>query len=168
MTAELERVAMKKKVEQMETKSNKVKEKVTEMEKEVESGLEKAKEEVKEEMKEEMREREEKASNLVIYGMKESEDADPEKRKEYDAGKIKELMRAIEVEPEGEVEVKFRAGKKDATKPRPMIIRINDDGINCLNPNLCVSCISPNCRSSILSFAFSFCIIFTYFLSSVT
>ena len=127
-TAELERMKMRMDMDKMETKTVQVKDKVKEMEKEVETGMEKAKEEVKEEMKEEMKEREEKASNVVVYGLKEAEETDPEKRKEHDKEKMAQLLEEIGVKAEGEIEVKFRAGKKgEANKPRPMIVRVEDD-----------------------------------------
>ena len=113
----------------METKASQVTDKIVEIEQEVETGMEKAKEEVKVEMKEEMREREERATNVVVYGVKESEETDPEKRKKHDAEKVKEMAAKIGVTT-GELEVKFRAGKKnDAanSKPRPMIVRVEDD-----------------------------------------
>ena len=42
------------------------------MEKEIESGMEQAKKEVKEEMSVEMKEQEKKATNIVVFGVKES------------------------------------------------------------------------------------------------
>ena len=98
------------------------------MEKSIESEMQKAKKEVKGEMESERKEREERSENVVVYGMEESVEEDAEKRKDDDKKKMAELAAEIGVEVQGEVEVKFRAGKKrDDGKPRPMIVKIADE-----------------------------------------
>ena len=119
-----------KRVAQMENKTEKVKEGLAGMEKEVASGLEKAKEEVKKNVKEEMKEIEGKSSNIVLYGLEESKEADKTKRDEEEKEKVKELAEVLKVEVKGDVVIKWRCGKRseDATsKPRPMIVRVSDD-----------------------------------------
>ena len=124
-TAELERKILAAKVESYETKSNQVTNKIVGMEKEIESGMEKAKKEVKDEVAEELKEREERSENVVIYGLVEADEDEAERRKEHDKGKMEALAKEIGVSLEGEVEVRFRAGKKrEDGKPRPMIVRI--------------------------------------------
>ena len=134
--AELERQAMKAMIEalkamieNMQKNTEQVREKVGDMEKEIESGMEQAKKEVKEEMSTEMKEQEKKASNIVVFGAKESDGADVEEAKAEDAAMIRQLAEEIEVEVTGEIEVLFRAGKKPEVggKPRPLIVKIEDD-----------------------------------------
>ena len=116
------------KADQAVDTTNQVRESVARVEKEVESGMEQAVKEAKEDMTEEMRERDEKATNVVIYGLKESGKEETEARKEDDRQMMKELAQALEVELEEDFEVKYRAGKKreDGT-PRPMIVKLNAD-----------------------------------------
>ena len=126
--AELERQVLASKVEKMESKSDQVKDKVVGMEKEIEAGVERAKKEVMNEIESERKEREDRSENLVVYGVKESEAEDAEERKEDDKKKVMELAEAIDVPINGELEVKFRAGKKaENGKPRPMIVRVEDE-----------------------------------------
>ena len=126
--SELENKAMKEKIERMEAQTDQVRSKMGSMEKEIETGMETAKKEVKEEMSMERKEMEEKASNIVVYGLKESEKEEAKDRKEEDSEKVKEMVEEIGVETRGEMEVKFRAGKKvEGGKPRPLIIRVEDD-----------------------------------------
>ena len=134
--AELERQAMKATIEalkamieKMQTNTDQVREKVGDMEKEIESGMEQAMKEVKEEMSVEAKEQEKKASNIVVFGAKEADNADSEEAKADDAALIRQLAEEIEVEITGEVEVLFRAGKKpaDGDKPRPLVVKIEDD-----------------------------------------
>ena len=126
--SELENEALKEKIEKMEAQTDQVKTKVGDMEKEIVTGMETAKKEVKEEMTREMKEIEEKANNLVVYGLKESEKEDAKDRKEEDDNKVKEMVEEIGVEAKGRVEVKFRAGKKvEGGKPRPVIVRVEDE-----------------------------------------
>ena len=116
------------KADQAVDTTNQVRESVARVEKEVESGMEQAVKEAKEDMTEEMRERDEKATNVVIYGLKESGKEETEARKEDDRQMMKELAQALEVELEEDFEVKYRAGKKreDGT-PRPMIVKLSAD-----------------------------------------
>ena len=126
--AKTERDALEAKVQRMESKSDQVKDKVVGMEKEIEAGMERTKTEVRNEMESEKKEREERSENVVVYGMSESEEEEAERRKEDDKAKFLEMVREIGVEVKGEVEVKFRAGKKrDDAKPRPMIVKVGDE-----------------------------------------
>ena len=128
--AELERKALEAKVERLEGKSDQVKDKMAGMEKEMEAGIERTKKEVRDEMETERKEREERSENVVVYGMKESEEEEAEVRKEEDKDKFLEMARQIEVEVEGTVEVKFRAGRKrEDGKPRPMIVKVENDEV---------------------------------------
>ena len=101
------------------------------MEKEVESGMEKAKEEVKKDMGREIKDREERGQNIVLYGLEESSREEAEERKEEDRERVKEVMKALGMEQKaGEIEVRFRAGKKSTesgARPRPLIVKVNDD-----------------------------------------
>ena len=127
--AELERDALKEKVGRMESKTDQVKEKVVDMEKEIEAGMEKAVTEMTQDMAKEMNEREERSGNIVVYGIKESEEVDAEERKRQDEAKIKNMITAVGVVTKGADEVKFRAGKKseENNRPRPMIVKVEDE-----------------------------------------
>ena len=127
VTAALERKVMAGKIENLESKSRQVNENVQKMEGEVAAGMEKAKEEVKDEMKEEMEKREKKKSNIVVYGLKESEEEDGKKRQEEDMKTIKEMATVIDVEIKGEVKGSYRAGKKEGDRPRPLVVTLDDD-----------------------------------------
>ena len=121
---------MDKRMDEMEKKSEKVKENLVDVGKEVTSGMSEAKEEAKKEMKEEMRVMEEKSSNIVLYGVKESEEGDAEKRQEADNEKVKEMAAHVGVDLKGEVSVKWRCGRRSddpISKPRPMIVKVADD-----------------------------------------
>ena len=88
--------------------------------------------EAKEQVKGEMKQDEIRGSRIVIYGLKESEKEEKEEGgadwKEEEKNKVEEMARVMEVAMEGEVEVKFRAGKKGVgDRPRPLIVRISDD-----------------------------------------
>ena len=125
---EMEKETLAQKIENMEMRTTKVKEGLEGVEKEVVTGMEKAKEEVKKDVNREMREREERSQNLVIYGMEETADGTTEEKKEKEKKKVEKVMREIGVE--GEVEVKFRAGRKSEEpnpRPRPLIISLKDD-----------------------------------------
>ena len=127
-TAELERKVLTEKFENLESRNRQVGENVKKIEVEVTSGMEKAKEEVKDEMRDETREREEKRTNIVVYGMKESKEAEGEKRKEDDEEMVKKMVEEIGVQPKGEFKVRYRAGKKmEGERPRPMVIMVEDD-----------------------------------------
>ena len=125
---ELELKATRTKADKTEEKTKQVKDKVVEMEKEVESGMTKAKKEAIEEMKTEMTEREEKSTNVVVYGLAEATTDDTKARKDHDAKKMRELMTEIGIGANDEAEVLYRAGKKQPDKVRPMVVRVaNDD-----------------------------------------
>ena len=89
------------------------------MEKEIKTGMEKAVRDVKGDMDAEMKEREERSANVVMYGVEESQQDNVEERKSYDNERVQAVARAVGVEAEGKLEVKFRAGKK-GEKPCPM------------------------------------------------
>ena len=91
--------------------------------------MEKAKEEVKEEMTSELKEREERSVNLVVYGVAESERVTGAEKQAEDVEKMTKLAEEIGVKLKGAVEVRYRAGKKlpNATRPRPMVVRIEDE-----------------------------------------
>ena len=81
--------------------------------------------EAKEEISKEKREMEQKAANIVVYDAKESV---KEERRKDDAGLVKEMAEAMGVEIKGDMEVKFRAGKKsEEGRPRPMIVKVEDE-----------------------------------------
>ena len=94
----------------------------------VQTGLETAKVEVREEMRSELKEKEERADNIVIYGLRESDKVDGKERMKDDGDKVREMCAEIEAEMEDEeIEVKFRAGKKrEDGKARPLIVKIRD------------------------------------------
>ena len=126
--AELERKALAARIEKMENRSDQVNDKVVGMEKEMEAGMERAKKEFKDEMETERKEREERSENVVVFGLAESEEEEAEARKMHDQRKILELVKEITVEVKGDLEVKFRAGKKtEDGRPRPMIVKVNDE-----------------------------------------
>ena len=125
---EMEKETLAQKIENMELKTTKVKEGLEGVEKEVVSGMEKAKEEVKKDVNKEMKEREERSQNLVIYGIEEAASGTAEEKKENDKRKVEEVMKEIGVE--GEMEIKFRAGKRSEEpnpRPRPLIISLKSD-----------------------------------------
>ena len=128
---ELEKESLALKVENMELRATKVKEGLEGVEKEVASGMALAKEEVKKDVSNEMKEREERGVNIVLYGVEESKEEDPQKWRQHDKEKVEGVARQVGVELRGEVEVKFRAGKKGeangGARPRPMIVRVSDD-----------------------------------------
>ena len=127
-TAELELQQVKAELERMKNGTDQVKEQIVVMEKEIETGMEQAKKEFKEELTVEMRTREEKACNIVIYGAKESEKESAAERVVEDERFVRDLAEAIEVEIVGEVEPKYRAGKKqDGGKPRPLVVKVSDE-----------------------------------------
>ena len=129
MVQVLERGALAAKIEKIENKTDQVKEKMGDMEKEIESGMEKAVRDVKGDMDAEMKEREERSANIVMYGVEESQQDNVEERKSYDNERVQAVARAVGVEAEGKLEVKFRAGKK-GEKPRPMIVKVADEEVS--------------------------------------
>ena len=74
-----------------------------------------------------MRERESKKDNIVVYGLKESDEADGLKRKDEDASMVIKMATEIGVDFKGEVKSSFRAGKKDGDRPRPLIVTLGDE-----------------------------------------
>ena len=99
------------------------------VEREVENGMKTAKEQVKKDVRNELKEQEERGMNVVVYGMSETVEEGTQKRNEEEKKKIDEMARHVGVEL-GDVEVKYRAGKKNEepnAKPRPLIIKIKDD-----------------------------------------
>ena len=67
-----------------------------------------------EEVAAERKEMEDKASNIVIYGMKESEKSEREEQIKEEKENVKKMVEAIGVEvEEKEIVYRFRAGKKD-------------------------------------------------------
>ena len=122
--------SMMKEMEMMTMRTTKVREGLEGVEGELSKGMEKAKEEVKNDVKSEMREMEDRSVNVVLYGVEESKEGDTEKRKEHDEKKVREMAEVVGVELKGEVQVKFRAGKKnegEEARPRPMIVKIPDE-----------------------------------------
>ena len=98
-TAKLERDFMTAKLDRMENQSAQVTDKIVGMEKEMETGMEKAKEEVKEEMTSELKEREEKSTNLVVYGVAESERPTGAEKQAEDVETVTKLAEAKSVRP---------------------------------------------------------------------
>ena len=128
VTAELERNCLTEKIKGIESRNKKVDENVTKIETEVAAGMEKAKEEVKDEMRIEMQARDDIKDNIVLYGVEESKEADVGKNRDEDREKVKKIAAAIEVKISGEIQIRFRAGRKVGDKPRPLIVRIDDAG----------------------------------------
>ena len=90
--------------------------------------ISKAKKEVMTEVKNDLRDKEVRSENLVIYGLEESKEKDIKKRVEYDDKWVKEMVKVVEVDVKGGVEVKFRAGKpREDGKARPLIITVKDE-----------------------------------------
>ena len=126
---ELEKEALAQKMENIEIKADKANDRVVVVEKEVATGMEKAKEEVKNDVKSEMSLREERADRVVVYGLEETKDQDPEQWTEKEKKKVEGIFQHMGVQPQGEITVKFRAGKprEEGAKPRPLIVRLPDD-----------------------------------------
>ena len=115
------------KVEKNEGKTEQVRTGIIRVEKDVERGLEKTVTEVEEKMRKEMGERDARSENLVIYGLVESKEETADLRKADDLVKVIEMANQIEVTVEDGVEVKWRAGKKEDGKVRPLIIKVSND-----------------------------------------
>ena len=131
-TAELERKLLAERLEKIENRSEQVTDKIVGMEKEIETGMEQAKKEAKNEMATEMKDREERGSNVVVYGIEESKEQEAEDRKADDGRRVRRMAEVIGVEVRGEIEVKFRAGRRreeegEESRPRPMVVRVADD-----------------------------------------
>ena len=124
---QMEKETLAQKVENMELKAERVKSKVEGFEKEVNVTVEKAREEMKMEVRTEMVQLNERGSNIVIFGLEETKEADTKKWKELEQKKVVELLEKIEVV--GEVQVLHRAGKPRAEgeNPRPTIVKVADE-----------------------------------------
>ena len=118
-----------RRVDNVEEKAERVKAGLEGMEREVTSGMEKAKEEVKKEVKTEMKEQEERSENLVIYGLEERQEEDAKSRMEAEKERVVEMAGRVGVEVVlEEVEIKFRAGKKqEGARPRPLVVKIRNE-----------------------------------------
>ena len=127
--AEAERDALKEKIARMDSRTDQVSEGMVKIEREIETGMEKVKEKAKEEITSEMKEIKEKSINIVLYGLEESKEEDAAKRRDDDMKKVMKMAEEIDVSMNGAVEIKFRAGRKDEDtgKPRPLIVKIEDD-----------------------------------------
>ena len=64
---------------------------------------------------------------MVIYGVKESKEKEMAKNREEDMEVVKEIAAEINVELKGGVQVKFRSGRVVGDKPRPLVVRFEDD-----------------------------------------
>ena len=126
---EMEKESLAQKLEKIEMKADKANDRVVGVEKEVATGMEKAKEEVKNDVRSEMIQREERADRVALYGLEETKEEDPEKWKEEEKKKVEDVFRHMGVKPEGDILVKFRAGKvrEEGAKPRPLIVQLTDD-----------------------------------------
>ena len=128
---EKEREQVTKRVDNVEEKAERVKAGLEGMEREVTSGMEKAKEEVTKKVQTEMKEQEERSENLVIYGLKESQEEQAGRRMEAEKEGVVEMAGKVGVELTlEEVEVKFRAGRKqeeEGARPRPLIVKIRNE-----------------------------------------
>ena len=129
MILEQEKEVLAQKVESMEKGAEKVTERVEGVAKEVATGMKEAKEEVKKEVKSEMTAREANSSNICIYGLEETKEDDVAKWKEAENKKVMDMVEQIGVRVEGEIAVKFRAGRQRevGAKPRPLIVQVADD-----------------------------------------
>ena len=127
-TVELENKVLQEKVSKTETKADQVKEQIGGIEKEIDAGMQKAKKEVKQEMGAEMKKREEKKTNIVVYGVKESEKTEIKERKEDDEKQVAEIAKEIGVTMVGKMEVKYRIRKQvEDDRPKPMVVWIEDE-----------------------------------------
>ena len=70
-----------------------------------------------------------RSCNIVVYGLDETKEVEAEKWREGETKKVMDLVDGIGVQVEGEIAVKFRAGKRreEGEKPRPLIVRVTDD-----------------------------------------
>ena len=125
----LEKETLAQKIERMEMSTERVNERVVGVEKEVATGMEKAKEEVKKDVKMEMTQREERGCNVVVYGIEETTDDDAAQWKVKEQKKVEDVIHKMGVQVNGDLTVKFRAGKKREAgeKPRPLIVKVADD-----------------------------------------
>ena len=125
---DLEILAIKEKMDRLMAELDQARGYIAALEKEIDTGMQKAVQEVKEEVSEERRQVEDKASNVVLYGLVESTEKDARIRKEKDEENVRKLAAAIGVEIDGNVDAKYRAGRHvEGAKPRPLIVTIEDD-----------------------------------------
>ena len=89
---------IKEQIARMETNTVQVKDKVVGMEREMESGMEKVVKEMKDEMATEKEEQEQRAANITIHGVKESEKSTGKERKDDDAEAVRKIAAEIGVE----------------------------------------------------------------------
>ena len=128
VTADLERKCLTEKINGIESQNKQVSENVMRMETEVATGMGKAKEEVKGEMRDELKAREDIKDNIAIYGIEEPKGTDIEENRKQEVEKVKKMAAAMEVPMVGEIQIKYRAGKRGGDKPRPLIVKIDDAG----------------------------------------
>ena len=126
--SELEKAAMKEKIERLEAQLDQVRARIVVMEKDMEAGMQQAVKEVKEVVAAEMKQVEDKSSNIVLYGVPEPEGSNATERRESDEEEVRKVAEAIGVEVTGGISAKYRAGRfvEGAAKPRPMIVTIED------------------------------------------
>ena len=129
-TSELERMVLAEKIEKLEGKSDTVRAKVTGMEDQIEAGMEKVINVVTETITVEKKELEERAENIVIYGLPESDKEKSDDRKKEEKEQVEEMATAMGVTVD-KMEIKWRAGKKkeNETNMRPLIVKVEDDEI---------------------------------------
>ena len=89
----------------------------TEFDKRVEN-IENLIEEKVEELFEERVDKDRRKGNVIIQGLKESKDSDPNKRKEHDIGEVKKIAKFLEVSVD--ITACMRLGTKTAKKTRPL------------------------------------------------
>ena len=125
---QLEKEALAQKLEKMELTTEKVSDRVIGVEKEVATGMEKAKEEVKKDVNSEMAQREERGNNVVVYGLEETEDEGSVQGQAKEKEKVENVFRQIGVQTEGQITVKYRAGRsrEAGAKPRPIVVKVAD------------------------------------------
>ena len=120
----IENALLTEKIEKNQNKTEQVREGIVRVEKDVEKQMEKTVTEVEEKMKKEMGERNERSENLVVYGLKEAADSTPDQGKADDLVKVIEMASQIDVAVDDDVEVRWRAGRKEEGKVRPLIIKV--------------------------------------------
>ena len=126
-----EKEAVARRVGKVEKRAEKVKEELEGVEREIVNGMGKAMEDAKREVKSEMKKEEEISANIVVFGVEESKKESAEERKMEEMKKMEDMVQAMEIELEGEIQIKYRSGawKEElaATKPRPLVVRITDE-----------------------------------------
>ena len=126
---QLEKETLAQRLEKMELKTEKVSDRIVGVEKEVATGMEKAKEEVKKDVNSEIASREERGNNVVVYGLEETEDEGSVQWQMKEKEKVENVFRHMGVKPEGEITIKYRAGRlrEAGAKPRPVVVKVADD-----------------------------------------